>query len=143
MLAASYRIMALRLTAQATPRNKFSVFWDQQQPCEGGAASGYSGNACRKSGDRAKSSAGSTAAPTPSASATLAPETAAYRDYRQSRLAGEVDVTGQQPVAARSGLRHVPQPLGRRADARPRHRDLIRVVEQCAGGCAGNGNIRG
>ena len=43
VLAASYRIIALRLTAQATPRNKFTVFWDQQRPCEGGAAAGYSG----------------------------------------------------------------------------------------------------
>ena len=32
VLAASYRITALRLTAQATPRNKFTVFWDQQLP---------------------------------------------------------------------------------------------------------------
>ena len=36
VLAASYRITALRLTAQATPRNQFKVFWDQQRPCEGG-----------------------------------------------------------------------------------------------------------
>ena len=51
VLAASYRITALRLTAQATPRNKFAVFYDQQLPCEGGAAAGFSGSACRKTGD--------------------------------------------------------------------------------------------
>ena len=80
MHAASYRMMSLRLTAQATPRNKFAVFWDEQKPCEGGAAAGFSGSACRTSGDDLVYG-GSTAAPTPSASATLAPETAAYRDF--------------------------------------------------------------
>jgi hypothetical protein len=80
VLAASYRITALRLTAQATPRNKFAVFWDQQLPCEGGAAAGYDGGACRTSPSDFVY-AGSTAAPTPSASAVAAPETAGYRDY--------------------------------------------------------------
>ena len=80
VLAASYRITALRLTSQATPRNKFAAFYDQQLPCEGGAAAGFSGSACRTTGGDGVF-AGSTAAPTPSASATSAPETAAYRDY--------------------------------------------------------------
>jgi hypothetical protein len=47
--AASYRMMSLRLTAQVTPRNKVAVFWDEQKPCEGGAAVGFSGSACRTS----------------------------------------------------------------------------------------------
>ena len=68
VLAASYRITALRLTAQATPKNKFTVFWDQQRPCEGGAAAGFSGSACLVSSNDLVY-AGSTAAPTPSASA--------------------------------------------------------------------------
>ena len=78
--AASYRMMSMRITAQATPKNKFAVFWDEQKPCEGGAAAGFSGSACRTSTNDLVYG-GSTAAPTPSASATLAPETAAYRDY--------------------------------------------------------------
>ena len=49
VLAASYRITALRLTSQVTPRNQVKIFWDQQRPCEGGAATGYSGSACRTS----------------------------------------------------------------------------------------------
>ena len=36
-VAASFRTTSLRLTAQATPRHKFTVFWDEQMPCEGGA----------------------------------------------------------------------------------------------------------
>src|SRR6185503_3430811 len=78
--AASYKMMSLRLTGQAGARNKIGIFWDEQKPCEGGAAAGFSGNACRTSTNDLVYG-GSTAAPTPSASATLAPETAAYRDY--------------------------------------------------------------
>jgi hypothetical protein len=32
--AASFRMLSLRFTVQATPRNKFNVFWDEQMPCE-------------------------------------------------------------------------------------------------------------
>ena len=122
VLAASYRITALRLTAQATPRNKFTVFWDQQRPCEGGAAAGFSGSACRTSGDD-EVYAGSTAAPTPSASATLAPETAGYRDYgnRVSQAKWTSPVSNRLLLEA--GVRHVPQPLRRRAAARSRDRE--------------------
>ena len=138
--AASYRMMALRLTAQATPRNKFAVFWDQQIPCEGGAAAGFSGSACRTSGDDLVY-AGSTAAPTPSASATLAPETAAYRDWgnRVFQVKWTAPVTnrllleaGHGQYRSRYGGKNIPG-----LDVS----NLIRVVEQCATGCASNGNI--
>ena len=138
--AASYRMMALRLTAQATPRNKFAIFWDQQIPCEGGAASGFSGSACRTSGDDLVY-AGSTAAPTPSASATLAPETAAYRDWgnRVFQVKWTAPVTnrllleaGHGQYRSRYGGKNIPG-----LDVS----NLIRVVEQCATGCASNGNI--
>ena len=79
-VAASFRTTSLRLTSQATPRNQFRLFWDEQMPCEGAAWPGATGTACRQSGDN-EIIAGGTAAPTPAASATAAPETAAYRDY--------------------------------------------------------------
>ena len=41
--AGSWRNASLRLTAQPTPRNKFSVFWDQQRPCKTGISSGFNG----------------------------------------------------------------------------------------------------
>jgi len=142
VVAASYRITALRLTTQATPRNKFVVFWDQQRPCEGGAAPGYSGNACRTSGD-GEIFAGSTAAPTPSASATAAPETAAYRDYgnhvSQAKWTSPVNnrlllEAGFGMYFSRYGGGQIP---GLETES------LIRVVEQCAPSCANNGNIPG
>jgi len=142
VLAASYRIVALRLTAQATPRNKFAVFWDQQRPCEGGAAAGFSGNACRKSGDD-EVFAGSTAAPTPSASATLAPETAGYRDYgnRVSQAKWTSPVSNRLLLEAGFGM-YLSRYGGGQLPGLETE-DLIRVVEQCAPSCASNGNIPG
>ena len=142
VLAASYRITALRLTAQATPRNKFTVFWDQQLPCEGGAAPGFSGDACRKSGDD-EVFAGSTAAPTPSASAIAAPETAGYRDYgnRVSQAKWTSPVNNRLLLEAGFGMYRSRYGGGQLPGLETEN--LIRVVEQCAGGCADNGNIPG
>jgi hypothetical protein len=142
VLAASYRITALRLTAQATPRNKFAIFWDQQLPCEGGAAPGFSGDACRKSGD-GEIFAGSTAAPTPSASAVSAPETAGYRDYG-NRVA---QTKWTSPVSNRLLLEagftmYRSRYGGGQLPGMPTE-DLIRVTEQCAPSCPSNGNIAG
>jgi hypothetical protein len=142
VLAASYRITALRLTAQATPRNKFTVFWDQQIPCEGGAAPGFSGDACRKSGD-GEVFAGSTAPPTPSASAILAPETAGYRHYgnRVSQAKWTSPVSNRLLLEAGFGAYRSRYGGGQLPGLATEN--LIRVVEQCASGCADNGNIPG
>ena len=140
--AASYRMMAVRLTAQVTPRNKVTVFWDEQQPCEGGAAPGFSGSACRTSDD-GEVFAGSTAPPTPSASATSAPETAAYRDFgnRVNQAKWTAPMTnrllleaGYGSYRSRWGGKNIPG-----LDTS----DLIRVQEQCAVTCVDNGNIPG
>jgi hypothetical protein len=142
VLAASYRITALRLTAQATPRNKFAVFWDQQLPCEGGAAAGYDGGACRTSPSDFVY-AGSTAAPTPSASAVAAPETAGYRDYgnRVSQARWTSPVNNRLLLEAGFGM-YRSRYGGGQLPGLPTE-DLIRVVEQCAPSCANNGNIPG
>ena len=142
VLAASYRITALRLTAQATPRNKFTVFWDQQLPCEGGAAPGFAGDACRKS-DEGEIFAGSTAAPTPSASATNAPETAGYRDYgnRVSQAKWTSPLNNRLLLEAGFGM-YRSRYGGGQLPGLPTE-DLIRVTEQCATTCVNNGNIAG
>jgi hypothetical protein len=142
VLAASYRITALRLTAQATPRNKFTVFWDQQIPCEGGAASGFSGDACRKSSGN-EVYAGSTAPPTPSASAIAAPETAGYRNYgnRVSQAKWTSPVNNRLLLEAGTGMYRSRYGGGQLPGLETEN--LIRVVEACAGGCANNGNIPG
>ena len=118
--AASYRMMSIRLTGQVTPRNKVAIFWDEQKPCEGGAAPGFSGNACRTSGDDLVYG-GSTAAPTPSASATLAPETAAYRDYGNRVYQAKWTAPVSNRLLLEAGFGILPQPIGREGDSRSRH----------------------
>ncbi len=144
VLAAAYRIATLRLTGQLTARNKVVVFWDEQRPCEGGAAPGYptGDRACRRSGDN-EIFAGSTAAPTPSASATLAPETAAYRAYgnRVYQTKWTSPVTNRLLLEA--GFGNYRSRWGGNPIPGLNTKDLIRVVEQCAAGCAANGNIPG
>jgi hypothetical protein len=143
MLASSYRITALRLTTQATPRNKFTVFWDQQRPCEGGAAAGYDGSACRVSPGSKFVYAGSTVAPTPSASAIASPETAGYRDYgnRVSQAKWTSPVNNRLLVEAGFGM-YISRYGGGQVPGLPTE-NLVRVVEQCAAGCAANGGIAG
>jgi hypothetical protein len=142
VLAASYRIYTTRLTAQATPKNKIGVYWDEQQPCEGGAAASFSGDACRKSGNDLVY-AGSTAPPTPSASSTLAPETAAIRTYgaRVQQARWTSPITNRFLLEAAWG--NYRSRYGGKPIPGLNTNDLVRITEQCAVSCANNGNISG
>ena len=74
-------------------------------------------SACRQSGDN-EIIAGGTAAPTPAASATAAPETAAYRDYGDALPAGDVAVADDEPPA-RSRRASATTPAGMAATPMP------------------------
>jgi hypothetical protein len=139
-VAASFRTTSVRLTTQATPRNKISVFWDEQMPCEGAAWPGSTVSACRRSGD-GEVIAGGTAAPTPAASATFAPETAAYRDYgtRFRQASWQSPATSRLLFEAGVG-NYASRYLGKPMPGTPAL-DFIQVTEQCAAGCAANGGI--
>ena len=138
--AASFRTTSLRLTTQATPRNKFSIFWDEQMPCEGAAWPGSTESACRGSGDN-EIIAGGTAAPTPRASATAAPETAAFRNYgtRFRQMSWQSPATNRLLLEAGVGA-YASRYLGKTMPGAPTF-DFIQVTEQCAAGCAANGGI--
>ena len=139
-VAASFRTTSLRLTSQATPRNQFRLFWDEQMPCEGAAWPGATGSACRQSGDN-EIIAGGTAAPTPTSSATAAPETAAYRDYgtRFRQVSWQSPMTSRVLLEAGVG-NYASRYLGKPMPGTPAL-DFIQVTEQCAAGCAANGGI--
>jgi hypothetical protein len=138
--AASYRMISMRLTSQVTPKNKVGVFWDEQKPCEGGAAAGFSGSACRTSTTDLVYG-GSTAAPTPSASATLAPETAAYRNYGNRVYQAKWTAPASNKLLLEAGFGSYRSRWGGKEVPGLETTNLIRVVEQCATGCAANGNI--
>jgi hypothetical protein len=141
-VAASFRTTSLRLTSQATPRNKISGFWDEQMPCEGAAWPGATASACRQSGDN-EIIAGGTAAPTPASSATFAPETAAYRNYgtRFRQVSWQSTATNKMLLEAGVG-NYASRYLGKPMPGTPAL-DFIQVTEQCgtAAGCSNNGNI--
>ena len=130
--AASFAILALRLTAQVSERNKVSGSWDEQKPCEGAAFTAEA-DACRHSKPDQIICAG--ASPTPSCSATSAPETGAYRSFgqrvqqlrwtspRTNRLLFEA---GFGTYISRWGGKEMPG----------QNPNLIRVQDQCTTGVA-------
>jgi hypothetical protein len=141
--AQSFRPISLRLTLQANSRNKIGLFWDEQIPCEGAAFQGApdSVSACRRSEANEIISGG--ASPTPTASATAAPETGAYRHVGNKVR----QATWQSPVTSRllveAGLGTYSSKWGGVLMPGSPAGDLVRVTEQCAtaAGCANNGGI--
>jgi hypothetical protein len=127
--AASFRTIALRLTSQVS-KNKFSVFWDEQKPCEGASLTADAA-ACRHSNANEIIAGG--ASPTPTASATAAPETAAYRDYGQrvQQARWTNPLTSKLLLEAAAGTY---QSRWGGKEMPGANTDLVRVTEQCLTG---------
>ncbi len=128
--AASFAIAALRLTSQVSARNKVSGSWDEQKPCEG-AAFTNDANGCRHSDSDQIICAG--ASPTPSCSATSAPETGAYRDVGQrvQQLRWTSPFTNKLLFEAGFGT-YISRWGG--SPMPGQNPNLIRVVDQCTTG---------
>ena len=106
--AGSWTVASLRLTLQATPRNKFNIYWDEQKPCTGAT---YSANddGCRTQPGKADSS--------------TADRRRRRRKPPPTRIGSSVCSSSRgtrphQPRAADRRLRRLPHALGRRRDAR-------------------------
>ena len=132
----SYRIANLRLTIQATPRNKFGVFWDEQKPC-GGAPWSAELDGCRNQ-PTSGFIYGGAATFSPEAGGTGAGGTSGgYVDGFQRVQ----QVTWSSPVSNRflleAGFGTYLARYGSGELPGNPTRDMVRVVEQCAAGCAG------
>jgi hypothetical protein len=129
---ASYNVASLRLTYQATPRNKFNIYWDEQKPCTG-ATYNSSADGCRQQpGDNSFIWGGSP---------TAAPETATY----ENRFQRVQQVTWNSPLTNRILLTagfgdYLTRWGGSEMPGNPT-RSLVRVTEQCAPSCPLNGGI--
>jgi hypothetical protein len=114
---------SLRLTWQASARNKINAYWDEQ-------------TFCRKCSGMTSSSAGDPA--------RVTPEAIGVNGTHPVRVS---QVSWSSPVSSRwlldAGFSSNFSGYGNRERKGNRTRDLIRVVEQCAAGCAANGNIAG
>jgi hypothetical protein len=110
-----------RVTWQVTPRNRVSVFWDRQSLCRActGATPGLSEPA-----QSAPEAVGILGRP-------LTVSQVKWWSSVTSRLSIDVGYGGT--AFGVGNFERSPNPT----------RDLIRVVEQCASGCAANGNIPG
>jgi hypothetical protein len=130
--AASWTVASLRLTLQATPRNKFNVYWDEQKPCTG-ATYAASVDGCRTQPEGGGFVYGG--------SATAAPETATYenRFQRVQQLTWNSPVTNRVLLTAGFGD-YLTRWGGDEMPGNPT-RSLVRVTEQCAPACAANGGI--
>jgi Carboxypeptidase regulatory-like domain len=138
--AGSWRTGSVRLTVQPTTRNKFNLFWDEQQPCQGAATLG-STEGCRQSGPN-EVICGAPGSSNPSCSATSAPETGTYLHPYGQRVQ---QATWTSPVSNRllleAGVGTYLSRWGGSEQPGNLTRDLVRVTEQCTAGCASNGGI--
>jgi len=91
--AESFQLASVRLTAQATPRNKFNFHWDLQWPCNG-ASFAASDDACR---DQSSSDAFYGSLGLGGLTATQSPETAGYL----RTLVQNHQITWQSPTTNR------------------------------------------
>ena len=143
--AGSWRNGSLRLTVQAGAKNKFNAFWDEQHPCQGGALPSFGDNvdACRHPASN-EIIGGAPASSNPSASATSAPETGTYLapyGQRVQQVTWTSTVTSRLLLEAGFGT-YLSRWGGSEMPGNPT-RDVVRVVENCARGCADNGGIAG
>jgi Carboxypeptidase regulatory-like domain len=110
-----------RVTWQITPRNKISGFWDEQSLC--------------------RTCTGAT--PGLSEPASVSPEAVGVlgRPLHVSQVAWSSPITNK--LIAEAGFGGIFFGVGNFEREPNPTRDLIRVAEQCANGCAANGNIPG
>jgi hypothetical protein len=138
--AGNYMIQNLRLTVQATPRNKIGLFWDEQIPCNGAT---WSAN---EEGCRTQPTSGfiygGTALFAPEAGGTGAGGTSggyAHKFQRVQQVTWSSTATSRLLLEAGFGT-YLSRYGSNEAPGNPT-RDLVRVTEQCTAGCAVNGNI--
>jgi len=135
--AESWRLYVVRMTYQASARNKFNVHWDEQHPCNGSTFT-TSGDGCR---NQPETEAVYGPLGLGGLTSTTSPEVGGYLyDHPRVRL-----VTWSSPTTNRllfeAGFGAYQAPFGPYESPGNTTRPLARVTEQCAAGCTANGGI--
>ena len=137
--AESWQIATGRFTLQASTRNKFNFYWDEQLPCNGTTFTS-STEGCRQ---QPESGAFIGNLGLGGLTAVTSPETARYLHSPQRVQ----QVTWTSPLTNRvlleAGFGTFLARFGPLAMPGNPTESMVRVVEQCAGGCPANGNIPG
>jgi hypothetical protein len=137
--AESWRLYTVRLTAQATRKDKINVHWDEQHPCNGSTFS-QDEDGCRNQPE-----SGSVYGPLGlgGLSSTTSPEIGGYLNAhpRVRQVTWSETATNRMLFEAGVGLYQAP--FGPYESPGNKTRPLARVTEQCAAGCSANGGIPG
>jgi hypothetical protein len=137
--AESWQVGTIRLTLQATPRNKFNFYWNEQLPCNG-ATQSTSVSGCRQS----TASAAIGPLGVGGLTGTTSPEIGGYLHTLGGR---SQQFTWASPVTSRLlldfGYGNMLARWGPEDQPGNPTLNLARVMEQCAAGCAANGGIPG
>jgi Carboxypeptidase regulatory-like domain len=146
--AGSWRIANARLTIQASARNKFNLFWDEQHPCQGATWSDAEDGCRQQQPGWIVGGAPGQPGTFGTATATAAPETSSYAGrgptshvFQRVQQASWTSPVGSKLLLeaaaggsfSRYGGQEVP---GNKT------RDIPRMVEQCTAGCPNNGGIQ-
>ena len=137
--AESWRLYTVRLTIQATARDKVNMHWDEQHPCNGATYS-TSGDGCRNqpdNGDRLG------ALGLGGLSSTTSPEIAQYLHAHPRVRQLTWSNTATNRMLFEAGFGAYQAPFGPYESPGNPNRALVRMTEQCSGaaGCPLNGGI--
>jgi hypothetical protein len=135
--AESWRLYTVRLTYQATTKDKFNIHWDEQHACNGSTYN-TSEDGCRQQPDN-----GNRIGPLGlgGLSPTTSPELGQYLDAHPRVRQVTWSETRTNRMLFEAGFGAYQAPFGPYESPGNNTRPFARVTEQCAAGCTANGGI--
>src|SRR5688572_18873747 len=135
--AESWRLYTVRMTLQASSRDKVNVHWDEQVPCNG-ATFTTDEDGCRQQPD-----SGNRVGPLGlgGLSSTTSPELGQYLNAHPRVRQVTWSNTATNRMLFEAGFGAYQAPFGPYESPGNTTRPLARVTEQCAAGCSANGGI--
>jgi hypothetical protein len=135
--AESWRLYTMRLTFQATSKDKINVHWDEQHACNG-ATFNTSEDGCRQQPD-----SGNRIGPLGlgGLSPTTSPELGQYLNAHPRVRQVTWSETATNKMLFEAGFGAYQAPFGPYESPGNNTRPFARVTEQCAAGCTANGGI--
>ena len=138
--AESWRLYTVRLTIQATSRDKINVHWDEQHPCNGSTFTSEV-DGCRQQPDDSGDRFGPLGLG--GLSSTTSPEIGGYLNAHPRVRQITWSETATNKMLFEAGFGAYQAPFGPYESPGNTTRPLVRVTEQCSGaaGCPLNGGI--
>ena len=135
--AESWRLYTVRLTLQASSRDKVNMHWDEQVPCNGATFT------TERDGCRQQPDSGNRVGPLGlgGLSSTTSPELGQYLHAHPRVRQVTWSNTATNRMLFEAGFGAYQAPFGPYESPGNTTRPLARVTEQCAAGCSANGGI--